>query len=85
MTHANKEVSTALYQAFTSKKPINFISSSFELNELEAYHTQDDLINQLKNKQKSEIKGYKVSMTSAILKPLPIQMSLRTVLFYLLK
>ena len=65
MTHANKEVSTALYQAFTSKKPIDFISSSFELNELEAYHTQDDLINQLKNKQKSEIKGYKVSMTSA--------------------
>ena len=47
MTHANKEVSTALYQAFTSK-PIDFISSSFELNELEAYHTQDDLINQLK-------------------------------------
>ena len=27
MTHANKEVSTALYQAFTSK-PIDFISSS---------------------------------------------------------
>ena len=54
MTHANKEVSTALYQAFTSKKPIDFISSSFELNELEAYHTQDDLINQLKNKQKFE-------------------------------
>ena len=65
MTHANKEVSTALYQAFTSKKPIDFISSSFELNELEAYHTQDDLINQLKNKQKSEIKGYKVGILDA--------------------
>ena len=55
MTHANKEVSTALYQAFTSK-PIDFISSSFELNELEAYHTQDDLINQLKISKNQKLK-----------------------------
>lgn len=56
MTHANKEVSTTLYQAFTSKKPIDFISSSFELNELEAYHTQDDLINQLKISKNQKLK-----------------------------
>ena len=55
MTHANKEVSTP-YIKLLHQKPIDFISSSFELNELEAYHTQDDLINQLKISKNQKLK-----------------------------
>ncbi|GGG96785.1 2-keto-4-pentenoate hydratase [Staphylococcus pragensis] len=65
MPQANKEISNALYKAFTSKKPIEFVSKTHDISEEEAYKTQDDLIEQLEKHQKATIKGYKVSMTSA--------------------
>lgn len=65
MTQANQHVSSALFNAFKTHQPIEFISKSYSLNESEAYHTQDDLIKQLQSYEGSKVAGYKVSMTSA--------------------
>mgnify|MGYP001758158560 CR=1 FL=1 len=64
MTQANNKVAHELFNAFRNKKPIEFISKTYDLNEDEAYLTQDEWINQLKFKDHSTIAGYKVSMTS---------------------
>lgn len=65
MIQANKEVSNALFQAYMSKEPIEFVSNTHTLTEPEAYQTQDDLIQQIQAEKQVPIKGYKVSMTSA--------------------
>lgn len=41
MSQANKEVSNALFQAYISKEPIEFVSKTYNLTEPEAYKTQD--------------------------------------------
>ena len=65
MSQANKEVSNALFQAYISKEPIEFVSKTYNLTEPEAYKTQDDLIHQIQAEKNVPVKGYKVSMTSA--------------------
>ena len=42
MSQANKEVSNALFQAYISKEPIEFVTKTYNLTEPEAYKTQDD-------------------------------------------
>ena len=37
MSQANKEVSNALFQAYISKEPIEFVSKTYNLTEPEAY------------------------------------------------
>ena len=64
MSQANKEVSNALFQAYISKEPIEFVSKTYNLTEPEAYKTQDDLIHQIQAEKNVPVKGYKVSMTS---------------------
>ena len=85
MSQANKEVSNALFQAYISKEPIEFVSKTYNLTEPEAYKTQDDLIHQIQAEKNVPVKGYKVSMTSLQLKQLLILMNQHTVLFYLIK
>ena len=65
MTQANKNISNALFNSFKNKKPIDFVSENYYITEEEAYLTQDDLIEQLKFKDRTHVAGYKVSMTSA--------------------
>lgn len=65
MTKPNKDVSNALFQAYISKEPIEFVSKTFDISEPEAYQTQDDLILQIQDDKNVPVKGYKVSMTSA--------------------
>ena len=81
MSQANKEVSNALFQAYISKEPIEFVSKTYNLTEPEAYKTQDDLIHQIQAEKNVPVKGYKVSMTSLQLKQLLILMNQHTVLF----
>ena len=76
MSQANKEVSNALFQAYISKEPIEFVSKTYNLTEPEAYKTQDDLIHQIQAEKNVPVKGYKVSMTSQ-LKQLLILMNQR--------
>lgn len=64
MTLTNKEVAKVLFKAYRYKKPIDFISENYQLNEEEAYHVQEELIDQLTFKDRSTVTGYKVSMTS---------------------
>lgn len=65
MTQANKNISNALFNSFKNKKPIDFVSENYNITEEEAYLTQDDLIEQLKFRDRTHVAGYKVSMTSA--------------------
>lgn len=65
MTQPNRKISNALFNSFKSKKPIDFVSKTYDVSEEEAYLTQDDLIEQLNYKDHTSIAGYKVSMTSA--------------------
>ncbi|MDU1499192.1 MAG: 2-keto-4-pentenoate hydratase [Staphylococcus epidermidis] len=62
MTLTNKEVAKVLFKAYRYKKPIDFISENYQLNEEEAYHVQEELIDQLTFKDRSTVTGYKVSM-----------------------
>ncbi|MDU1490285.1 MAG: 2-keto-4-pentenoate hydratase, partial [Staphylococcus epidermidis] len=64
MTLTNKEVAKVLFKAYRYKKPIDFISENYQLNEEEAYHVQEELIDQLTFKDRSTVTGYKVSMNT---------------------
>ena len=61
---SKQKVSNALFQAYISKEPIEFVSKTYNLTEPEAYKTQDDLIHQIQAEKNVPVKGYKVSMTS---------------------
>ena len=65
MTQANKNISNALFNSFKNKNLLIFVSENYYITEEEAYLTQDDLIEQLKFKDRTHVAGYKVSMTSA--------------------
>lgn len=65
MERINDKISNRLYNAFLNHKPIDFIKECSYMNELEAYKTQDLLINNLKKTDGSYIIGYKISMTSS--------------------
>ena len=64
MTQPNKNISNALFKAYRSRRPIDFVSESYQISEEEAYLNQDDLLEQLKFKDNTYVAGYKVSMTS---------------------
>ena len=50
MTQPNKNISNALFKAYRSRRPIDFVSESYQISEEEAYLNQDDLLEQLKFK-----------------------------------
>ncbi|HLR11862.1 MAG TPA: 2-keto-4-pentenoate hydratase [Sporosarcina sp.] len=57
-------VANDILQAYTTRKPIDFIRHTYSLTEAEAYEVQDELIQQLATLQGASIAGYKISMTS---------------------
>lgn len=59
------EVSTILHKAYQTKKPIEFISNQYSLDEATSYAVQDELIKRRCKSEKLEVAGYKISMTSA--------------------
>ena len=62
-----------------------FVSENYYITEEEAYLTQDDLIEQLKFKDRTHVAGYKVSMTSATTQAIANTNELLTALFYQIK
>lgn len=65
LENGNENVSNILYSAFVNHESIDFIKECSYMDELEAYKTQDLLINKLKKINGSSIIGYKISMTSS--------------------
>ena len=59
------EVSTILHKAYQTKKPIEFISNQYSLDEATSYAVQDVLIKRRCISEKLVVAGYKISMTSA--------------------
>lgn len=59
-----KAVANGILQAYTTRKPIDFIRHTYSLTEAEAYEVQDELVHELATLQEASIKGYKISMTS---------------------
>lgn len=58
------EVVGKIYEAYKTKKPIEFIRHNHTIDEKTAYSIQDELVEKLKDLYGAEIAGYKVSMTS---------------------
>lgn len=65
MTTGKTTIAEQLFHAYQSKQPIDFISKTYQLDEREAYATQDLLVEKIQDAEQTEIGGYKVSMTSA--------------------
>lgn len=58
------EITNELLKAYTSLEPIDFIRDKYNLNEREAYQIQAELIEALCERERTEVAGYKISMTS---------------------
>lgn len=58
------EIVNKLMHAYETKTPIEFIRNQYTLDEKTAYTIQNELINRIIEKEKVEIAGYKISMTS---------------------
>lgn len=65
MTNVVNEIATKLFQANKTKRPVEFIRHEYTVDEATSYAVQEALINRIREQEKVQIAGYKISMTSA--------------------